>query len=121
MAQLKHLRFCRSCGCTDDTACIGGCAWVADGLCSACAEVKRLKRPITAIEAQMLRELYLRAPSPVLGALVRAAFVAHLRGGRVIIQRIRGSEAVWKLTDEGRKFMNDNLGEGALGRARKAR
>lgn len=34
---------CRVCGCTDDSACFGGCAWVddspADGgyLCTACA------------------------------------------------------------------------------------
>lgn len=28
---------CEICGCTDDRACPGGCAWVAPGLCSSCA------------------------------------------------------------------------------------
>jgi len=33
------IRTCRSCGCTDDQACFGGCWWISDdeGLCSACA------------------------------------------------------------------------------------
>lgn len=36
-AQLE--RVCRECGCTDDAACPGGgCYWVTDDLCSACAE-----------------------------------------------------------------------------------
>lgn len=31
---------CRSCGCTDDRACLGGCTWADDDhvLCSACAD-----------------------------------------------------------------------------------
>lgn len=28
---------CRGCGCTDTRACPGGCEWVAEGWCSACA------------------------------------------------------------------------------------
>jgi hypothetical protein len=32
------MRSCRICGCTDDRACPGGCAWVAEDLCSACVE-----------------------------------------------------------------------------------
>lgn len=28
---------CRSCGCTDERACPGGCSWVEEDLCSACA------------------------------------------------------------------------------------
>ncbi len=28
---------CRVCGCTDDFACPGGCAWVEDDLCTSCA------------------------------------------------------------------------------------
>jgi hypothetical protein len=31
------IRACRECGCTDASACPGGCSWVADDLCSACA------------------------------------------------------------------------------------
>jgi hypothetical protein len=31
-------RECRECGCTDERACPGGCYWVEDDLCSACAE-----------------------------------------------------------------------------------
>ena len=30
---------CRTCGCTDDEACIGGCTWVESDLCSACVKV----------------------------------------------------------------------------------
>ena len=30
-------RTCRSCGCTDYSACPGQCWWVEDDLCSACA------------------------------------------------------------------------------------
>ncbi len=29
---------CRTCGCTDDRACPGGCYWVEPGLCSRCDE-----------------------------------------------------------------------------------
>lgn len=29
---------CRVCGCTDDNACEGGCYWVEENLCSACAD-----------------------------------------------------------------------------------
>lgn len=28
---------CRACGCTDSNGCAGGCYWVLDDLCSACA------------------------------------------------------------------------------------
>ena len=28
---------CRTCGCTDDRACAGGCSWVEADLCSSCA------------------------------------------------------------------------------------
>lgn len=31
-------RRCRECGCTEDAACDGGCSWVEQDLCSACAE-----------------------------------------------------------------------------------
>ena len=30
------LPVCRECGCTDITACDGGCYWVEEDLCSAC-------------------------------------------------------------------------------------
>ena len=29
---------CRVCGCTEHQACPGGCYWVEDDLCSACAD-----------------------------------------------------------------------------------
>jgi len=32
------VRRCRVCGCTDDRACLGGCAWVSADLCSTCAK-----------------------------------------------------------------------------------
>lgn len=28
---------CRVCGCTDSMACIGGCYWIEEDLCSKCA------------------------------------------------------------------------------------
>jgi hypothetical protein len=28
--------YCRACGCTNHSACAGGCWWVKDDLCSAC-------------------------------------------------------------------------------------
>jgi ParB family chromosome partitioning protein len=31
------VQVCRKCGCTEEAACPGGCAWVEDDLCSACA------------------------------------------------------------------------------------
>jgi hypothetical protein len=31
------IRTCRACGCTDATACPGGCAWAEADLCTACA------------------------------------------------------------------------------------
>lgn len=31
------IRSCRFCACTDARACPGGCSWVGDRLCSACA------------------------------------------------------------------------------------
>lgn len=34
---MPAVRSCRVCGCTDDRACPGGCSWVDEGLCSACA------------------------------------------------------------------------------------
>jgi len=35
----EEVRKCRVCGCTDIQACPGGCYWVEDNLCSACAEM----------------------------------------------------------------------------------
>jgi hypothetical protein len=40
----RQLRYCRGCGCDDDHACVGGCAWVLvdvgrpTGICSTCAD-----------------------------------------------------------------------------------
>lgn len=36
-ASADEVRACRECGCTDQIACDGGCWWVEDDLCSACA------------------------------------------------------------------------------------
>ena len=36
-AALLHTKRCRICGCTDDNACVNGCYWVTDDLCSQCA------------------------------------------------------------------------------------
>lgn len=45
---MNESRRCRTCGCTDLQACPGGCHWVSQDLCSACAQkgvtVDRLKR-----------------------------------------------------------------------------
>lgn len=47
--QLRPPRSCSVCGCTDDRACPGGCAWVADDLCSACEDFA-LHNPLPAGE-----------------------------------------------------------------------
>jgi hypothetical protein len=48
------VRACRRCGCTDDDACPGGCAWVSADECSACrpdliqtgrARVRQVRKP----------------------------------------------------------------------------
>ncbi|BBB91040.1 MAG TPA: hypothetical protein PKA28_10735 [Methylomusa anaerophila] len=40
LAELKNdIRRCRVCGCTDDNACLGGCYWVEEDLCSKCVSV----------------------------------------------------------------------------------
>lgn len=36
-------RRCRQCGCTDNRACPGGCAWVEDDLCSRCSLVEEVR------------------------------------------------------------------------------
>ena len=33
---------CMGCGCTDDNPCPGGCAWVAPGICSCCAQASEV-------------------------------------------------------------------------------
>lgn len=38
-------RACTTCGCTDERACLGGCSWVAPGLCSRCAEAEHVETP----------------------------------------------------------------------------
>ncbi len=35
------IRACRQCGCTTEHGCVGGCWWVAEDLCSACAPSAR--------------------------------------------------------------------------------
>jgi hypothetical protein len=30
---------CVGCGCTEDDACVGGCTWVGDRLCSRCVQI----------------------------------------------------------------------------------
>lgn len=35
---LFDVRRCRVCRCTDDVACMSGCWWVEDDLCSSCAD-----------------------------------------------------------------------------------
>ncbi|MBN8260961.1 MAG: hypothetical protein J0L59_01395 [Xanthomonadales bacterium] len=45
---MNEPRRCRDCGCTDLQACSGGCHWVSQDQCSACAQknitIDRLKR-----------------------------------------------------------------------------
>lgn len=35
---LFDVRRCRVCNCTDDVACMSGCWWVEEDLCSSCAD-----------------------------------------------------------------------------------
>lgn len=51
----RIVRSCMLCGCTDDHACIGGCSWVGDRLCSACLPI--IQPPIGETGfARMLRQ-----------------------------------------------------------------
>lgn len=48
---------CRVCGCTDDRACPGGCAWVEADLCTSCVggfepEAEPAARPTEAVPAE---------------------------------------------------------------------
>lgn len=71
-----QVRRCRACGCTDNRACPGGCAWVNDpllgDLCSACAEPPTRSVP----------ELPVKPDSPIrvwFGAGNKARYSVHPR------------------------------------------
>lgn len=51
--QLVDPRTCRYCGCTDLMGCEGGCRWVADDVCSACAVEFTIEVDTTAFTAAM--------------------------------------------------------------------
>lgn len=34
----EEIEKCKICGCTDERACEGGCYWIAENLCSRCAD-----------------------------------------------------------------------------------
>lgn len=38
----RQKRACRICGCTQNRACVGGCAWVEADLCSSCSPAPQL-------------------------------------------------------------------------------
>jgi hypothetical protein len=46
-ATMSFLPVCAVCGCTDEHACEGGCAWIAPNLCSKCFKPDE-KRPARA-------------------------------------------------------------------------
>lgn len=52
-------RRCRSCGCTQLNACAGGCWWVAEDLCSSCADsaAPALRRAWSEAERRTIRRL----------------------------------------------------------------
>jgi hypothetical protein len=45
------MNVCRECGCTDARACPGGCFWVLDDLCSACA-LSAMAQKVHALEPE---------------------------------------------------------------------
>ena len=53
---------CRVCGCTDEKACAGGCAWFEPDLCSLCA-----------LAAGAIAEWAARAANPDIQALIAEA------------------------------------------------
>ena len=55
---------CRSCGCTDEKACPGGCYWVDPDLCSSCVPLSELTRrsleaggPLLGVDAESLAQV----------------------------------------------------------------
>ncbi len=54
-------RSCKFCGCTEDVACRGGCAWAGPNLCTACVPVKLTpaqQKQLARIRAKAGDELY---------------------------------------------------------------
>lgn len=54
---VKKERACKRCGCTEDRACTGGCAWVADvNVCTSC---------LTGLENAVYEDLVMRIAASV--------------------------------------------------------
>ena len=70
-AAAPPVRACRLCGCTENRACLGGCYWVEQDLCSACRPKVGKVSPLT--RADQVREVIAAG-----GALKR-------RGGLVLL------------------------------------
>lgn len=97
------LRYCHACGCTDDTACAGGCYWVSTARCSTCRD-RKLRRALTPTEAEGLLELYLLSSTPALGAATRKVCADHVLAGRMIIRRYKGN-FVLRITNKGHRYL----------------
>jgi hypothetical protein len=68
---------CRRCGCSNLSACAGGCWWVEDDLCSSCAVAVDVATGIT-IDVEELERI---APRPIVFTSIDDV-VEHLRWGR---------------------------------------
>jgi hypothetical protein len=44
LLKLAGVRACRTCGCSEEDACEGGCSWVGPNLCSSCIPTKPPRR-----------------------------------------------------------------------------
>lgn len=70
---------CRACGCTDDSACAGGCWWVADDLCSSCDGMGAAVGHCGNCDKLASDEIGLTLPGEDLGFCSQACFVVYVR------------------------------------------
>jgi hypothetical protein len=91
---MRGERKCLICGCVEERACEGGCAWVDENvdLCTACC----LKVPIAVLVKEQAREIALRRNvyrrKVRSGAMPLAEATKHLAAGYAILYQLKALE-----------------------------
>lgn len=87
---------CVVCGCTDEAACPGGCAWILPGICSACGDdfVERMPEILRLSEAaNSYRRLVEMSAPPERIRMARQRFFSAARlYERVLFDQARARE-----------------------------